>query len=268
MSSVDATAPWHALAEALAVPDVPRPPSIPDIDWRRLLANVVSPMAELVRTLGPHVVGIAGPPGSGKTTLARAVAAAIGPRAAQVSMDDFYLSSDERAAMGLRFRGGAGSHDLEALVRVLDDVRAGRAPITVPRYDTHADDRGQPETIPDTPRPLILEGYFLGCRSDGYGAVCDLLDLLVFIDVDIDTSRARRFAREEQLRTDGGGLSERDMQSFWDDVLGPGVETLVPLARAEADLVLAIDAAQRVTSALVREDSTDVIGAIDLTPRP
>jgi pantothenate kinase-related protein Tda10 len=216
----------------------------------------------VLRKLDPPVVGIAGPPGSGKTTLARAVVAALGPRAMQLSMDDFYLSRAEREEKGLRFRGGPGSHDLTALVDVLDRVREGRVPITIPRYDTLADDCGTPETIDHVPRPLLLDGYFLGYAGEGYSAVVERLDLLVFLDMDMDTAKRRRFGREQSLRDEGGGLSESDMRSFWDDVLAPGIASLVPPARRAADMVVVVDGAERVISVAVRDERSDVIDAI------
>lgn len=233
---------WHAL--------------VPDGDRNDPL---VGPLARVIDRLGPRVVGIAGPPGSGKTTVARELASRLGPHALQLSMDDFYLSRAERDAKGLRFRGGPGSHDLDALVDVLDRARAQRAPITIPRYDTHADDRGTPETREHAPRPLILDGYFLGYDEEGYGAVRDRLDLLVFLDVDIDLAKRRRFDREQALRDEGGGLSEEDMQAFWDDVLMPGVEQLVPNARANADLVITIDAEDSVRRVVASDAVRDVL---------
>lgn len=232
------------------------------------MTEVVRPVTELIRRLGPRVVGLSGPPGSGKTSLARELVAALGPRALQLSMDDFYLSRAERDAKGLRFRGGPGSHDLDALTRVLDRVRADDPPITIPRYDTHADDRGAPQTLGHAPHPLVLDGYFLGYDGDGYGAVRDRLDLLVFLDIDIDTARWRRFDREQALRDEGGGLSEADMQSFWDDVLGPGTDRLVPVARATADLVLTVGADQQVKRVEVAERATALRGAISASDVP
>jgi hypothetical protein len=40
------------------------------------------------------------------------------------------------------------------------------------------------------------------------------------------------------LRSKGGGFSEEKMQAFWDEVLGPGIATVIPAARARADLVV------------------------------
>ena len=255
---------WNRLAcdGSSVTLDAQRPSAISPDAWRGLVDRIVRPLVAILRGLDPAVVGVAGPPGSGKTTIARVVAAALGPRALQVSMDDFYLSKGERDAKGLRFRGGPGSHDLTMLVGVLDDVRAQRTPVTIPRYDTHADDRAEPRRLERAPRPLILDGYFLGYDGDGYADVLERLDVLAFLDVDIETARTRRFEREQALRDEGGGLSEEDMHAFWDDVLGPGVERLVPVARSNADLVISIDADQHVTRVEAADGSADVLRAL------
>jgi pantothenate kinase-related protein Tda10 len=260
----DLTDLWSRLArEAPAVSrDPERPSVIPPDTWTELVDRVVRPCVAILRGVEPTVVGVAGPPGSGKTTFARAVAVALGPRAVQASMDDFYLSRAERDAKGLRFRGGPGSHDLASLVGVLDDVRAQRSPVTMPRYDTHADDRAEPRRLERAPRPLILDGYFLGYAGDGYADVLERLDVLVFLDVDIETARSRRFDRERVLRDEGGGLSEPDMEAFWDEVLEPGVQQLVPGARANADLILSIDDEQRVTRVEAAGRAADVLRAL------
>lgn len=193
--------------------------------------------ADVVRRLGPKVVGLAGPPGAGKSTLARATAAEL-TDALVVSTDDYYLSKEQRRERGLTFRGPPGSHDVAGLIGLLEAVRSGRGPITVQRFSSDLDDRIEPERHEKAPGCLVLEGLILGCRLDGYARILELIDLLVFLDVDEETAKARRFARENELRAHGGGFTEEEMQQFWDEVLEPGVKTWVQDAKAGADLVI------------------------------
>src|SRR5690606_41673735 len=64
----------------------------------------------------PPVIGVVGAQGCGKTTLARAAAGRFG--AAQISIDDVYLTRAEREALArdvhplLLTRGPPGTHDL------------------------------------------------------------------------------------------------------------------------------------------------------------
>lgn len=220
--------------------------------------TLVRPLAELVRTLSMRIVGITGPPGSGKSSIARLLVAALGAPGVNplaLSLDDFYLSRRERAERGIAWRGGPGTHDLALLVDVLGRVQSVRGPITIPRFSAHADDRASPETFPAVPDLVVLEGWFLGYPEEGYGEILDYLDLLVFLDVDIATARERRFGREDALREAGGGFSARDMRRFWDEVLEPGIAKLVPLAKQSSDVIAQVGGDQRVRSMAVRDDA-------------
>src|SRR3954453_1693171 len=54
-----------------------------------------------------RILGIAGPPGGGKSTVARAVVAALGNAARLVPMDGFHLAQAELVRLGRRDRMGA-----------------------------------------------------------------------------------------------------------------------------------------------------------------
>lgn len=94
------------------------------------------------------ILGINGPQGGGKSTLAAAVAAALGAagvRALALSIDDLYLPRagqvELAAAFGgdrlLEHRGYPGTHDVDLGVAVLDSLRRG-APLDLPAYDKSA----------------------------------------------------------------------------------------------------------------------------------
>lgn len=131
----------------------------------------------------PLVLGISAPQGCGKSTLVEQLEqlfAWLGARAASVSIDDFYLTRKDQAALAaanpdnrlLQLRGNAGSHDLGLGTRTLGALRgltgAGAA-AAVPRYDKSAygglGDRADEATWPVVEGPLdvvLFEGWMLG----------------------------------------------------------------------------------------------------------
>lgn len=98
----------------------------------------------------PLFIGISAPQGCGKTTMTdmiRAVFAREGMRAVALSLDDFYLTGEaqERLAMSektnespnelLKFRGNAGTHDLELLNGTMQALKKSVKDLKLPRYD-------------------------------------------------------------------------------------------------------------------------------------
>ena len=141
-------------------------PAGPD-DWRKLAALAA------IRLPKEGVVGLSGGQGAGKTTLAELLIAAyhaVGASCVGVSLDDFYLTRDERRSLGLDVhpllvtRGVPGTHDVALAERVLGAVLRGEV-VALPRFDKGRDDRA-PETIWPTVGPnvdvVVFEGWCLG----------------------------------------------------------------------------------------------------------
>jgi D-glycerate 3-kinase len=164
----------------------------------RLLADEI-----LAAPTRPACVAIAGAQGSGKTTLARVLTDELirsGLRAVACSLDDFYLTRAERAALAqsvhplLVTRGVPGTHDVELCLRTLDDVT--RRPTAMPVFDKGLDDRIQRSQWPvaGPVQVVVIEGWCLGARPQPPG---DLVAPVNDLERDEDADgRFRRYVND------------------------------------------------------------------------
>ncbi len=130
----------------------------------------------------PLVLGVSGPQGCGKSTLARELTAsweAKGKRAVALSIDDVYLTRAEQVALSAAhptlgcyaFRGYPGTHDVALGASTLDALSSlehGQS-VPLPRYDKTAHggkgDRAPHDAWPIVEGPLdliVFEGWCLG----------------------------------------------------------------------------------------------------------
>lgn len=143
----------------------------------RLLGETVALARDAMaaRPGGLAMLGIAGAQGSGKSTVARALAGAMaeeGVACALLSIDDLYLPRADRAALArtvhplLRTRGVPGTHDIALGLALIAALERGEGAL-LPRFDKAADDRLPVADWPAAPaacRLLLLEGWCVGAR--------------------------------------------------------------------------------------------------------
>lgn len=182
------------------------------------------------------LVGITGPPGAGKSTLAAAVRAAAGPGAAIVPMDGFHLAQSELVRLGRAGRKGAPD-TFDALGYLFLLRRLREEPDDVVYAPTFRRDLEEPiaGAIPVGPeiRIVLTEGnYLLLSGVPPWEGVRALLDEVWYLDLDEKVRIDRLVARHVAF-----GRSEAEARRF---VLDSDERNaaLVEATRAAADLVL------------------------------
>jgi len=224
-------------------------------DLADFLANVVLPLRELLVPIRPRIVGISGAAGAGKTTLANSLRASlteVGQRVLCVSLDDFCFGRVDRLTRGHKWRAVPGSHDTALLDRCLETLAAGISPVEVPTYDKLIDDRGPNLRVEPPVDLVIFDGWFIGYQHPLYLHCWRHVDFHIHINLPMHLARQRRFKREEELRSQGGGLTDDHLQQFWDEVLEPISSSFVRDAGLTADITLEVkDVGDKITYELI-----------------
>lgn len=159
------------------------------------LAALIDRARALADTGGRRVLGVVGPPGAGKSTLADRLVAALDGRAALVPMDGFHLAAAELDRLGRADRKGApdtfDAAGYAALLRRLRDPEAVHT-VYAPAFDRSLEEpvAGALPVPPGVPL-VVTEGNYLLLDDGPWAPVRGLLDEVWFLDLDPDV-RVRR----------------------------------------------------------------------------
>ncbi len=148
---------------------------------------------------GRALLGITGPPGAGKSTLADALVRAVeaaGVVTVLVPMDGFHLANAELARLGRADRKGApDTFDAAGFVALLDRVRRQRAgdPTVYAPLFQRAQEAALAGAVPVEPgaRLVVVEGNYLLHDDGDWAGVLPLLDACWYVDLD-DAVRVER----------------------------------------------------------------------------
>ena len=136
------------------------------------------------------VLGIAGPPGGGKSTLAEMVVAELGDRAALVPMDGFHLAQPELRRLGRRDRMGApDTFDAAGYVAMLARLRSQDDEVVyAPAFRREIEEPiAGALAIPRSVPLIVTEGNYLLLADGDWARVQPLLDEAWYVEMAEET---------------------------------------------------------------------------------
>ena len=197
-----------------------------------LVRTALDGIASVARPDGRVLVGIAGAPGAGKSTLATQIAGALD--AVVVPMDGFHLANAELERLRLADRKGApDTFDAHGFVHLLERIARRDELVYAPIYSRVLHESiGGMIAIPTTVRMIVVEGNYLLVRSEPWGRIRGLLDLAIYLDVDDEVRVQGLIERQVAM-----GRDEATARAW---VMGSDEANarVVAPTRAHADLVL------------------------------
>ena len=148
---------------------------------------------------GPKIVGIVGPPGCGKSTLAAALLALLGDDAVAVPMDGYHLANVELARLGRAGRKGAeDTFDSAGYVSLLRRLKnqQGNEIVYAPEFRREIEEpiANAIPVFPET-QLVITEGNYLLLDHGHWAGVSELLDEIWYVDIDHSVRRERLVKR-------------------------------------------------------------------------
>ena len=205
-----------------------------------ITTRIVEAVAERARSGDPvRRLGLTGPPGTGKSTIAAQLAVTL-PKAGiavagLVPMDGFHMSNALLAERGLAdHKGAPDTFDVGGYVAMLGRVRRADGIVLAPDYRRDLHEPVAASLAIEVDGVVITEGNYLGLELPGWADVRGLVDMLVYIDTPFEELASRLIDRHMSFGRD------RADAAHWVRTVDAANMALVERTKARADLVLSL----------------------------
>ena len=187
-----------------------------------------------------RIIGIAGCPGAGKSTLAAGLVAQHPDTHVLVPMDGFHLADDDLRRLGRADRKGApDTFDVDGYVTLLERLAGeneGSDTVYAPRFDRRREASiTDAITIEPHHTTVVTEGNYLLHDAGGWARVRPLLDECWYVDCTYATRILRLVTRHI-----GNGRSATDAADWVRNVDEPNAR-LIRARRDAADVIVRSD---------------------------
>jgi len=177
------------------------------------------------------VIGIAGGTGCGKSTITKKLLQYFGSDVSVICHDNYYkahhdMPFEKRAQLNYDH---PDSFDTDLLIEAVKELKKGHA-VSCPVYDYSIHDRTDKTiTIPPA-KVIVVEGILIFQNK----ALCNQMDIKIFVDTDADVRILRRITRDVRDR----GRSLESVVNQYLTTVKPMHEQFVEPSKRNADIII------------------------------